>query len=155
MILWRIIHRKRTWTDRRAERVRPLEFAPLSDRGRTAVRPKSDETRRVSTWRPRGWWVWMERIRDWSGWRWRWRHCIDCPAHAAPRGSLKITLSLFTLFLSLNPFLYPLACRSAGLGKDYLQDMQKREREREEDSSANLSSLCCFVDKQSLPTIKK
>jgi len=38
---------------RRAERVQPLELSPLSDRGRTAVGPKSDGTRRVSTWIPK------------------------------------------------------------------------------------------------------
>lgn len=60
---WRIARRKQRWTGRWAKRVQPLEFTPLSDRGRTAVGPKSDGTRRVSTWIPRQ--VWMEQIQDW------------------------------------------------------------------------------------------
>lgn len=113
---------KATWTERRrAERVQPLEFTPLSDRGRTAVGLKSCGTRRVSTWFPR-----LAGLNGADprlvgiGWRWRWRHYIDCPAHAAPRGSPKIVLFLW------HP-LHPLASRSTGRGKNYLQDMQKRK----------------------------
>lgn len=35
---------------------------------------------------------------------------------------------LFTPSFPPVPFLYPLACRSTGLGKDYLQNIQERER---------------------------
>lgn len=51
----------------------------------------------------------MELSCDWSDSQWR--HCIDCPAHVAPRGPSKISLSLFlflsSLFFSLIFFLSP------------------------------------------------
>lgn len=46
----------------------------------------------------RGCQVWMELSRDWLARQWR--HCIDCPAHAAPRGPSKISLSFFLLLSS-------------------------------------------------------
>lgn len=116
---------KAMWTSRRAERVQPFEFTPLSDRDRTAVGPKSDGTRRVSTWVPR-----LAGLNGADprlvgiGWRWRWRHYIDCPAHATPRGFLKIALFLSSCPSLCHPF-HPLACRSTGLGKKLLAEERK------------------------------
>lgn len=112
-----------------------------SDRGRTAVGPKSDGTRRVSTWTPR-----LAGLNGADsrlvgiGWRWRWRHYIDCPAHAAPRGSPKISSSL--LFPSAgSPTLQPVAPLA------WVKTTCRICR-RENDFSTNLSSFAILLIKR-------
>jgi len=78
----------------------------------------------------RGWRVWMEQLYDWLGLADGNDDVITLivprmPHHVAPRRSS--SLPLFLCPSLWHPF-HPPVCRSTGLGKNYLQDMQKRER---------------------------
>lgn len=117
---------KAMWTSRRAERVQPLEFASQWSRpncSRAKVRWNSSsfyldpEAGRFEWSRPAIGWDWLTVTMTSLHWLSRACHTTWLPEDRP-----------FPLYPSLcHPF-HPLACRSTGLGKNCLQDMQKRER---------------------------